>query len=278
LLASKKRSAGFVRYVRYPKAARDVRCPSALRTGYCHHRGYTFPRCEIESIDSTAASPRIHACTSARAEAAAAYIGVGARLIPGRLAKYDDAASTAQEALMPTARTAAHSRTSTRRGTSRTPDAIALLKADHKKVKGLFRQFKKVKKSGEGDKAALVAEICAELRTHAQIEEEIFYPAVRAQIDDADLMDEALVEHAGAKDLIAQLESMSPGDDLYDAKVTVLGEEIDHHVKEEEGSMFPKAKRAKVDTKMLGEELAERKSAITNGQAAPSRSARSGSQ
>jgi hemerythrin-like domain-containing protein len=78
------------------------------------------------------------------------------------------------------------------------------------------------------------------LKVHAQIEEEIFYPAVRAQIDQPDLMDEALVEHAGAKELIAQLETMDSGDDLYDAKVTVLGEHIDHHVEEEEGEMFPR--------------------------------------
>jgi CO dehydrogenase/acetyl-CoA synthase beta subunit len=75
-------------------------------------------------------------------------------------------------------------------------------------------------------------------------------------------MDEAIVEHAGAKDLIAQLEAMEPGDDLYDAKVTVLGEEIDHHVKEEESDMFPKAKKAKVDTAELGEEMAERRVAL----------------
>lgn len=140
------------------------------------------------------------------------------------------------------------------------PDAIAMLTADHKKVKGLFEQFKKMKDDGSDDeKAAIVQQICTELTIHAELEEEIFYPAVRGQIDDEDLMDEAEVEHAGAKDLIAQLESMEPGDDLYDAKVTVLGEQIDHHVKEEEGEMFPKVKKAKVDTSALGAEMASRK-------------------
>jgi CO dehydrogenase/acetyl-CoA synthase beta subunit len=85
---------------------------------------------------------------------------------------------------------------------------------------------------------------------------------VRKAIDDSDLMDEALVEHAGAKDLIAQLEDASPEDDLYDAKVTVLGEQIEHHVKEEEGDMFPKAKKAKVDTEALGATMLKRKVAL----------------
>jgi hypothetical protein len=172
-------------------------------------------------------------------------------------------------------RTTRSTRTSRRTGTPM--DAFALLKADHKKVKGLFNQFKKAKKQGadESTKAALVAQICMELRVHAQIEEEIFYPAVRERIEDQDIMDEALVEHAGAKDLIAQLEGMAPGDDLYDAKVTVLGEEIDHHVKEEEGSMFRKAKRARVDTVQLGEELKARKAELMPEEDARGNGARS---
>lgn len=142
-----------------------------------------------------------------------------------------------------------------------TKDAIATLMADHKKVKELFRQFAKLKDKddAEDEKSALVAQICTELTIHTAIEEEIFYPAVRDRIEDEDLMDEALVEHAGAKDLIAQLEEMTPDDDLYDAKVTVLGEQIDHHVKEEEGEMFPKAKKAKVDTDELGAQMAQRR-------------------
>ncbi len=139
-------------------------------------------------------------------------------------------------------------------------DAIAMLIADHKKVKQLFSRFDQMKEAGtDEDKSDVVAKICNELKIHATVEEEIFYPAVREAIDDGDLMDEALVEHAGAKDLIAQLEGVDPDDDLYDAKVTVLGEQIDHHVKEEEGSMFPKAKKANVDTYALGAKMLKRK-------------------
>jgi hemerythrin superfamily protein len=140
-------------------------------------------------------------------------------------------------------------------------DAIALLMADHKKVKGLFEEFKRLKEADGSDeeKAQIVGQICSELRMHTEIEEEIFYPAVREAIEDTDLMDEALVEHAGAKDLIEQLEGVDPDDDLYDAKVTVLGEQIDHHVKEEEGEMFPKAKKASIDTADLAAQMAQRK-------------------
>ena len=142
-------------------------------------------------------------------------------------------------------------------------DAIAMLMADHKKVKKLFSDFDKLKEEGsDEDKSVIVNQICNELKIHTALEEEIFYPAVRKAIDDSDLMDEALVEHAGAKDLIAQLEDASPDDDLYDAKVTVLGEQIDHHVKEEEGEMFPQAKKAKVDTKALGATMLKRKFAL----------------
>ena len=181
---------------------------------------------------------------------------------------------------MPSTRTSSSTRSartsrSARRSTA-PADAFALLKADHKKVKGLFNQFKKAKKQGADDatKSALVAQICMELRVHAQIEEEIFYPALREQMDDQDIMDEATVEHAGAKDLVGQLEGMSPGDDLYDAKVTVLGEEVDHHVKEEEGPMFRKAKRAKVDAVRLGEEMQARKAALVPEEASSGNGAR----
>ncbi len=143
-------------------------------------------------------------------------------------------------------------------------DAIAMLTADHKKVKSLFGDFKKLmdQEGADDQKVALVKQICDALKVHAEIEEEIFYPAVRKAINDADLMDEALVEHAAAKDLIAQLEEMEPGDDLYDAKVTVLGEQIDHHVKEEEGNMFVKAKSAKVDGAALGAKMAQRQAEL----------------
>jgi hemerythrin superfamily protein len=142
-------------------------------------------------------------------------------------------------------------------------DAIALLTADHKKVKKLFADFDKLKdEGGDDERAAIVEQICNELKVHTTIEEEIFYPAVREAIEDSDLMDEALVEHAGAKELIAQLEEASPEDDLYNAKVTVLGEQIEHHVKEEEGKMFPMARKANVDTAALGAAMMKEKAAL----------------
>lgn len=148
--------------------------------------------------------------------------------------------------------------------TARGQDAIALLTADHKAVKALFKEFEQLTEQEGADerKADLVEKICSELTVHAQVEEEIFYPAIREAIDDESLMDEADVEHASAKDLIAQLEGMSPGDDHYDAKVVVLGEYINHHVEEEEGEMFVKARKSDVDTAGLGVELAARKSAL----------------
>jgi len=105
-----------------------------------------------------------------------------------------------------------------------------------------------------------VATVCEDLTAHTTIEEEIFYPAVRAASkESADLLDEAQVEHAGAKDLIAQIEDMDPEDDLYDAKVKVLGEQVEHHIGEEEGKILPNAKKAGLDLVALGQELAMRK-------------------
>jgi hemerythrin superfamily protein len=139
-------------------------------------------------------------------------------------------------------------------------DAIAMLTADHREVKAMFEQYEGLGERAKASKKRLADQICDALTLHATIEEEIFYPAVRAASKDAaDLLDEALVEHAGAKDLIAQLQDMDPEDDLYDAKVKVLGEQIDHHVGEEEGEMFPKAKKAGLDLVALGNEMAMRK-------------------
>lgn len=147
---------------------------------------------------------------------------------------------------------------------SKKDDAITLLKEDHKKVKELFKEFEKLEKNpaSKNKKSTLVKEICDELTIHAQVEEEIFYPAVRGAIEDQDMMDEAEVEHAGAKQLISQLEKMTPEEDLYDAKVTVLSEYIDHHVKEEEGEMFPLIKKSKLDMTKLGAEIRKRKDAL----------------
>lgn len=140
-------------------------------------------------------------------------------------------------------------------------DALALLENDHKEVRKLFKAYEKLAKaeSASDERQELAQRICTMLTVHAEIEEEIFYPAMREALEEDDLLDEAEVEHASAKDLIGQLEAMDADDDLYDAKVTVLGEYIEHHVREEENEMFPKARRAKVDLAALGAELQARK-------------------
>jgi hemerythrin superfamily protein len=157
------------------------------------------------------------------------------------------------------ARTSSSARASERRR-AKPQDAIQLLRADHRKVQNLFDQFEKAR--GDDRKAALAQEICTELKVHAQIEEEIFYPSAREALKEQDLIDEATVEHASAKELIAQIEQAQAGDELFDAKVIVLGEYIRHHVKEEQNEMFPKLKKTKLDLKALGEQLAERKEAL----------------
>lgn len=138
-------------------------------------------------------------------------------------------------------------------------DALSLLKEDHEKAKKLFKQFERMKKKDASDEELeqIVEQACKELTIHTQIEEQIFYPALRAAIDDDDLMDEATVEHQSAKDLIAQLQD--PGADLHDAKFTVLGEYVNHHIEEEEKEMFKKARRAKIDLVALGERMAAMK-------------------
>jgi hemerythrin superfamily protein len=140
-------------------------------------------------------------------------------------------------------------------------DAIALLESDHREVEGYFEQYEGAR--SKQDKKGLAERICAALRVHAQIEEELFYPAARKATKDNDLLDEATVEHAGAKVLIAEIEAMQPGMPLYDAKITVLGEQIQHHVKEEEGELFPKVRETRLDLKALGKQMAERKAELT---------------
>lgn len=139
-------------------------------------------------------------------------------------------------------------------------DAIALLKQDHRKVEDLFEQFEKARE--EGRKEKLVKQICTELSIHTMIEEEIFYPACAAQVKDEDLLDESYVEHDGAKVLVAELIKSDPGNEFYDAKVSVLSEMIKHHVKEEEKrgeGLFAEAKKAGLDMEALGERLMQRK-------------------
>jgi hemerythrin superfamily protein len=143
---------------------------------------------------------------------------------------------------------------------STAPDAIALLKADHEAVSQLFDEYEKTRSAS--NKKALVAEICTALSVHAQIEEEIFYPAVKAVLKEKLLVPEATVEHAGMKSLIAQLEGTGPDGEMYDAKVKVLSEYVKHHVKEEQTEMFPKAKAAALDLVELGARMTARKAVL----------------
>jgi hypothetical protein len=139
------------------------------------------------------------------------------------------------------------------------PDAIALLKADHRKVEELFASFEAAK--GDGRKKALAEQICMELTVHAKIEEDVFYPACEGAVEE-DLLKEAYVEHDGAKVLIAEIEAGGPDDEFYDAKVKVLSEMIEHHVEEEEKrveGMFAQARKAGLDMDGLGERMAEEK-------------------
>ena len=158
--------------------------------------------------------------------------------------------------------------TASRKSPRARPDATTLLAKDHKDVKTLFRRYEKLAKAGAdgGERQELAGEICRMLTVHTTIEEEIFYPAVREAEVDESLMDEAEVEHASAKDLIEQIQSMGPDDPLYDAKVSVLGEYVNHHVEEEEGQIFPKARRAKVDLEGLAGQIKARKEALMSGE------------
>jgi hemerythrin superfamily protein len=140
-------------------------------------------------------------------------------------------------------------------------DAIALLTQDHNRVKELFEKFEmlQTEEDTENDKLDLVQHICADLTIHAKLEEEIFYPAAIEAIGQLDIMDEAAVEHAAAKELIEQLVSMAPEDEYFDAKVTVLREMVEHHITEEEDKMFPRLKKTSIDLASLGEQMSQRK-------------------
>ena len=142
-------------------------------------------------------------------------------------------------------------------------DAIALLKADHEAVSLLFAEYQKTR--SVANKKALVAEICTSLSVHAQIEEEIFYPAVKAALKDKVLVPEATIEHASLKSLIGQLEGVEPDGEMYDARVKVLDEYVKHHVKEEQSEIFPKAKATSLDMAELGARMAARKEALLAG-------------
>lgn len=141
-------------------------------------------------------------------------------------------------------------------------DALHLLAEDHKRIIEMFDEFEQLRAENSEDEDALqqlVESACTELTIHAQAEEEVFYPVAREAIDDMDLLDEAEVEHAAARQLITELAAMQPSDDLYAAKFKVLGEYVKHHIHEEEKELFPKMKKAEIDLVELGEEIRERK-------------------
>lgn len=139
-------------------------------------------------------------------------------------------------------------------------EAIALLKADHKLVNQLFAEYETLRSPAK--KKQLVSKICTELSVHAQVEEEIFYPAVKRALKDKELVPEATVEHATLKDLIAQVEGVEPDGEMFDAKIKVMSEYVKHHVKEEQNEMFPKAKGTKLDMHELGAQLQQRKTEL----------------
>ena len=146
----------------------------------------------------------------------------------------------------------------TRRTGRRDPLTVQLLKKDHREVEEMFDEFEQL--DDDQEKGALFKKIALSLKVHTQIEEEIFYPAERGEVED-DLLDEAQVEHDSAKKMIAEIEKMRPGEELYDAKVKVLGEYVKHHVKEEEqaGGVFAQAKRGDPDLEEMGKQLKTRK-------------------
>jgi hemerythrin superfamily protein len=153
---------------------------------------------------------------------------------------------------------ASKSKSTAKKPTSaRSQDAIALLKADHRAVEKLFAAFEKAK--DDERKKQLADQICMELRVHAQLEEELVYPVSREFLKEEDLVDEAVVEHQAAKDLIEQIEGMQPDEDLFDAKVSVLKEQIEHHVEEEEKEYFPQIQKTEMDLKAIGEQIKARK-------------------
>ena len=165
----------------------------------------------------------------------------------------------------------ASSKKSASEATSKTPaehsqgakeNAIRLLEQDHRAVEKLFASFESAR--SDDRKQQLADRICLELKVHTQIEEEIFYPAAGRALDDHDMIDEAIVEHASAKRLIAEIEAMQAGQDMFDATVKVLGEQIDHHVEEEEKELFPECRKANMDMEALGERLRQAKLELMN--------------
>ena len=171
--------------------------------------------------------------------------------------------SSRKKASKRTSQTSARTRSQPAASAAGMLDAIDLLTEDHRKVDELFEDYEASKdEADDGAKEERVAEICLELTIHASVEEEIFYPAAREALeseDDAETLDEAEVEHQSIKDLVEQLQAMTAGEELYDAKVKVLAEYVKHHVQEEEGELFPALRGSDADLEALGAELAQRK-------------------
>jgi len=145
---------------------------------------------------------------------------------------------------------------------SKDTEAIEMLKEDHAKVKKAFKEFEKMDRSDTETCRQLVQTVCEDLKVHTTLEEEIFYPALREAMEDEDILNEAAVEHETAKMLIDQLENMEPDDPNYYATFTVLGEYVMHHVKEEEGEMFPEAKKTDIDFESLAQRMQDRKAEL----------------
>lgn len=207
----------------------------------------------------------------------------GARQTGGAKAARDTSASRAPRSA--SVKAAAKAAPATRSAASRTArpsarrskDALAFLKQDHRTVEALFKQFEEA--TDGRTRSSLMRRIAQALTVHAQIEEEILYPAARQELEDHDLLNEAQVEHDSAKKLIAEIEQMRPSEQLYKAKVTVLKEYVKHHVKEEERELFPLLKKCDLDLEAMGEELANRHQELMKGSsAARSRARRTGAE
>lgn len=161
---------------------------------------------------------------------------------------------------MATARKTSTGSTSRGAARPRPTDAIGLLREDHRKVGELFEQYEKSRSVAK--KQSLVATICRELSVHAMVEEEIFYPAVKAALKDRELVPEAVVEHATLKEFVARVDGKTPDGEMFDAAVKVMGEYVKHHVKEEQTEMFPKARKTRLDMAELGQRMLERKAQL----------------
>jgi hypothetical protein len=190
-----------------------------------------------------------------------------ARRLPNSRAGHPGPFKLIQENAMPSRQTSTDTTARPRKRSSATArtEVITTLKDDHKRVKRLFREFEKpAVKANRQSVAALVGEACAALEMHTTLEEEIFYPAARECLPDADLIDEAEIEHASAKELIAQLEAMTPDDPRYAATFKVLGEYVKHHIQEEETEMFPQMAKRDCDWVELQRKMTERRSVLEN--------------